>query len=436
MLTADLVRARVVKGEVKPRWVDAKDPELLGLAEEMVGLFAQHVGKTRGALDDALTTLLGEGTDYLLHRGLAKLLSDRADFEVASTVDPRELREAVFDESARHHPIVGVTDVLHDTTREMVLARVGERFSMDAETLSRCLYADLESEQVMTKGPDLEPEALLQRYNLALAQAVLLRATGLSITVGRGDPARYRQLFRWVKFFRLMHRVGGTADTGYALQLDGPLSLFQQSQKYGLQLAEFLPALLKCEQWEAEAEVLWGVEKKRFVFRLKSDQGLVSHWRETGVYVSREEQWLLERFAALNTPWTLERRAEIYDLGGRGVLVPDLVAAHPDGRVAYVEVVGFWKRDYLEARAKLLREEGPPNLVLAVPARLKGDDADAKDLAVETVFYKDVILAKELLAKVEKVAVQSAAPATKPEKKPAKARAEPKAKRAKKAPEG
>ncbi|MEZ4406598.1 MAG: DUF790 family protein [Polyangiales bacterium] len=61
MLTADLVRARVVKGEVKPRWVDAKDPELLGLAEEMVGLFAQHVGKTRGALDDALTTLLGEG---------------------------------------------------------------------------------------------------------------------------------------------------------------------------------------------------------------------------------------------------------------------------------------------------------------------------------------------------------------------------------------
>ncbi len=83
MLTADLVAARVVKGEVRPRYVSPKDPAALDLAERVVALFAEHVGRTRDALDGALAALLGEGTDYLLHRGLAKLLFDRSDLRGA-----------------------------------------------------------------------------------------------------------------------------------------------------------------------------------------------------------------------------------------------------------------------------------------------------------------------------------------------------------------
>lgn len=418
MLTADLVRARVHKGELKPRWIDASDRELLVLARELIAVFDAHVGHTRGELDEALAALLGEGTDYLLHRGLAKLLSDRAEFEVCSKVSPAELRVAVFDDAARDHPVVSVGDAVHSTTREMVLERVGARFEMTAEELSRCLYADLESEQVMSRGPEaITPEGLLERYNLALAQSVLFRASGLKVTLGRGDPARYQQVFRWMKFFRLMHRIEGSLGEGYTVHLDGPLSLFQHAQKYGLQLAEFLPALVKCDDWQAEAELLWGVEKRRVFFHLGPELGLVSHWRDTGVYISREEQWLLERFSALGSQWALERRGEIFDLGGRGVLVPDWVAVHPDGRVAYIEIIGFWKREYLSARAALLKRDGPQNLVLAVPARLKSDTGDGDGFDVETVFYKDVIIAKELLARVEKVALVVGTTPTVPEAK-------------------
>lgn len=43
---------------------------------------------------------------------------------------------------------------------------------------------------------------------------------------------------------------------GYEAVLDGPASLFSQSQKYGIRMANFLPALPLCDRWEMTAEVL------------------------------------------------------------------------------------------------------------------------------------------------------------------------------------
>lgn len=427
MLTADLVRARVVKGDVRPRYVDAADPALNDLAAQMIALYAAHVGKTRDALEGALAALLGEGTDYLLHRGLAKLLADRSEFEVRAPVEPAALRRALFEEAARSHPAVLVADEVHTVTRDMVIARVAEGLGVSPEEVTAAMYADLDGEQVLTAVSEVTPESLLQRYNLALAQAVLLRATSLTIRVAPGDPQRYRQLFRYIKFYRLMHAVRGTSATGYEITLDGPLSLFQLSQKYGLQLAEFLPALALCPQWVAEAEVLWGKDRKRHTFRVSSEDGLVSHYPDTGQYVTREEQWLVERFAALGGKWSLERRAELIDLDGRGVLIPDLAVRHADGRVAWLEILGFWKRDWLESRLALLREAAPKNLILAVPWRLRGSDEELADVPVEVMFYKETVIAKELMERAEKVAARvpelAAAEAPKPRRAAKRAKA-------------
>ncbi len=404
MLTADLVVARVVKGEVRPRYVRADDAAAQELAAQMVALYAEHVGRTREALDGALAALLGEGTDFLFHRGLAKLLADRADFEVQAPCDPAALRRRVFEEAARVHPAVLVADEVHRVTRDDVIARVAAEMGVAADAVTHAMYADLEDAHVMTRGPDLTAEALLARYNVALAQAVLLRATAMTVHLAPGDPARYRQLFRYVKFYRLMHAVTGDGRRGYAVRLDGPMSLFQQSQKYGLQLAEFLPALLLCEGWRVEADVRWGPQKRPLLLRLSPELGLVSHYPDRGVYVTREEQHLADRIAEMDTPWKLSRRAEVIDLDGRGVLVPEFVLEHRDGRKAWVDVLGFWRRDYLEARLALLRDAGPKNLVLVAPWRLRGDAGAFDDAPGEVLFYKDVILAKELLERAERVA--------------------------------
>ena len=250
MLTSDLLRARLHKGELRLGYLDSSDRTLREQATQLIAMFVAHVGQNRGTLDDALTELLGENTDYLLHRGLAKLLEDRAEFDTDSKVPPVTLRRRVFESSAAVHPVAREQgDRLHTVTRSAVLQQIAAEFSITVEQVERGLYADLKREQRLMSFESIEPTALLDRYNLALAQAVLYRATALQIEINEKDPQRVRQLFRFVKFFRLLCNIQRSASGGYLLTLDGPTSLFQQSTKYGLQLAEFLPALLLCDGW-------------------------------------------------------------------------------------------------------------------------------------------------------------------------------------------
>ena len=57
-------------------------------------------GRTRGEIADELTDLIPEGPRGLCPAGLAKLLEDRCEFEVAADHPPDELREAVFKAAA------------------------------------------------------------------------------------------------------------------------------------------------------------------------------------------------------------------------------------------------------------------------------------------------------------------------------------------------
>src|SRR5207302_6752599 len=130
------------------------------------------------------------------------------------------------------------------------------------------LFADLKSEQRLTSFKDFTPERLLQRYNVALAQAVLLRSTKVHVRIHGEPPARHRQLLRLVKFHRLVCEVRHPHRDAIELHLDGPLSLFTATQKYGLQLALFLPAVLLCRNFELRAELRWGTKRKPALFTL------------------------------------------------------------------------------------------------------------------------------------------------------------------------
>src|SRR6202035_3376279 len=140
-------------------------------------------------------------------------------------------------------------------------------------------FADLKSEQRLVRFKDISAERLLQRYNEALAQAVLLRSTRVHVIVRHESPQRVRQLLRLVKFHRLVCEVEKLG-AGVQLHLDGPLSLFSATNKYGLQLALFLPAVLLCKDFELKADLRWGPEKKPRTFQLTPRDGLVSHYTD------------------------------------------------------------------------------------------------------------------------------------------------------------
>lgn len=421
MLTSELVRVSDDGKRVEPRYLKLDGKKLKGhleRAEGLIELFRAYIGQTRAELEDAVGDLVGDGTDFGLSRGLTKLLEDRSVFDTVAPMSPEVIREAVFAASAAHHPVVAGVDRLHKLDREGVLALAVEALrakweqehpgeaapKWTTQEIDHGLYADLDDRQVLLEFKPLEPMELLERYNVALAQAVLFKATELRVKLREVSAVQARQLFRYLKFYQLMHRVRKLGSQDWELILDGPMSLINHTTKYGLQMAMFLPALLRVPRFEVEADLRWGPERAARTFQLTEAHGLVSHYPDKGTWITEEQQHLEDRLAQLKAGWKVSRQAELVDLGGRDVLSPDLTLTAPDGRVALVEIVGFWRKAWLKAKAESLARFGPSNLLLIVSDRLQADEDLPPELGVSILPFKGVILPKKVLELADKIA--------------------------------
>jgi uncharacterized protein len=403
MLTGPLVRVRVTKDRVIPRYLPGESPQWLEVAESLLMIFREGSGMTRGEIEDEIDALVGDGMANLAHRGLAKVLEDRAEFEVVADVPPEELREKVFSAAAEYRRRLRSAGHRAPFRRDEVLMHVARDLALDPARVSASLFADLKDENQMLKFSDMSAQRLVDRYNVALAQAVLLRSVQITVEVRNERPARYRQLFRWLKFHRLLFRIDGAMNEGYVFQIDGPLSLFSATNRYGLQIALFLPALLLCRDYRLDAELRWGPRKQPLRFHLEAGDGLISHYNDTGTYVPAEIAAFLERFRQVAPSWEVSEATDVVPLGREGVWVPDYRFVHKDTGVdVFVEILGFWKRSSLERLLRLLPKHGPQRYLLAISDRLKVDDGVLEELKGPVLRFKEIPNAPELCALLER----------------------------------
>jgi uncharacterized protein len=379
--------------------------DTLALAADLIARFRAAQGRTRGELEAELQVLEGDQTDYRLKRGLAHLLaSDFSTFEVGSPLEPAALRQRVFAASAPSVPsprqsLATLTAVADSLSRE--LAR-----DIGPAQVRAWLYADLPEAHVLRSFEAPTPAVLLERYNLAQAQGVLYRASQVVLTAHRNDPGEYKLLFRYLKLFGLMAYIEGDAEHGFTLTIDGPASLFTPSPRYGLALAKLLPALLHVTRWHLTATL---VPRQRSSstpqgsrFTLEAGCGLVSHYPPGQPYDSILEQAFAARWARTPTAWRLEREVDLIPLPG-SVMVPDFRLVHPDGRSFLLEIVGYWRPDYLRKKFAQVRRAGREDVILAVSERLNLERAGVKraDLPARVVWFKERVLPQAVLAVLE-----------------------------------
>jgi predicted nuclease of restriction endonuclease-like RecB superfamily len=404
MLTGDLVRAKTVRQRVIPLYIDREAPHWLEVAESLLLLFREGAGRTRGEIESEIDELFGGGSKATqVYRGLAKVIEDRAEFEVVADVPPEVVREKVFTAAAlyRHSMRTGpaIPGQRAVFRRDEVISAVAHELNLATDAVVTSLFADLRDENRLLRFEEITAQRLIDRYNVALAQAVLLRSVLVKAEVRRENPARYRQLFRRLKFHRLLYRVEGSLRDGYVFHIDGPLSLFSATTKYGLQVAWFLPSLLLCSDFRLEAELRWGARREPRSFLLDSRDGLLSHQADTGTYVPAEVTAFVERFRQVAPAWEISESTDMIELGREGIWVPDYRFVHrATGTDVFVEVLGFWKRSSLERLIRLLPHHGPPRYVLAISDRLKVDEEALQDLQAPILRFKEIPNATELAA--------------------------------------
>jgi predicted nuclease of restriction endonuclease-like RecB superfamily len=382
MLTSDLAICWRRGGRVHPYQVKTEDAAHLQEARDLIAVFCEHESRTRAELETALQEYVGTGTDYKILRGLIKLLMDRCVFETAIATDPVEIRRAVFLAAKKFHPVVDNEEarstIARDTARELGCA---------AEIVLDNIYADLPENQILSAFETLNATELLDRYNLAQAQALLYRCIEMRLQVDAQDAASYRELFGAIKAYRLIHTITGSAKEGYEIRLDGPVSMFHRSQKYGVQMAVFLPALLTCKNWRMSAEITSKpVGNLRFELESKQTQ-LRSHYQSETPYESPAREMLAAKWAKYEGEWKLEASSEVIDLG-ESAFIPDYILRHADGRKVYLEMLGFWTPEHLKARLKEFEQSGLKNFIIAAWDELRGSREPPARVPPNVILFK------------------------------------------------
>ena len=376
MLTVDLVKVRRKAGRLQPLWLQGRACEQwMPLAAELIELFQRAKGMTVAELEASIAACVRDASDPVRAAGLVKLLRDRCELEEADPALAEQARRLVFERAAQERRSLGMKEVLDRAT---LMSSCAHAAGSTAAELEARLFSDLPGAQRVIGFKPIGAAALLQHYNLALAQGVLLRASQVRIELAPCPAVRLRELFRALKFRRLMHQVSGSASEGYRLVIDGPMSLFESTQRYGLQLAMLLPTLVAGEGWELRADVIWGRDRSPLRFELSWRDGLAT---DHAAVDEPEELELLERtFSKIGSGWVVRRQATVFDIRGKGVFVPDLVFEQvATGRVVYLEVFGTWSRAAVFQRLELLDSSFPGQVILAVSRKLRVSEQAADE---------------------------------------------------------
>src|SRR5437762_10063695 len=181
MLTSDLIRPRLrfSGSTLSVEMVDEQDVALQQTAQELIDLLRRHVGCALEKWEEALAAYEGARVDYVVVRGLAKVLADAATFTpLVTPFAPGMLRERLF----AHGPVFETPQLFHPQARYEVVQGVADELGISSEQVESTLFADRPATYLLTDaGPEWTPAGLLARYNLELARGVLYWASHIRI---------------------------------------------------------------------------------------------------------------------------------------------------------------------------------------------------------------------------------------------------------------
>ena len=316
MLPLELLRTKITnKGQrITPLFCLAS-VDNLSIAQKLITEFelSNNKKETKGDLQKRLFLYENSYSDFKLIRGLIALLERRCVFKINqffssdyknhlfSTQLPSSysLRKMLFEVSSRD----GLS--VDHAKRDKIFQHVASKLGIDTNYLEKLMWLDQEDYLILESFSSIKPKHLLGIYNLSILQTLLFNSVNFEFTVKGGT--NWKQVLRTIKRFGLMYNlqktqknsdskfrkeiqsdqteqnvIDGDGDDDYLnsyfkdsiiCSVDGPLSIFKLTNKYGTLIAKVIPKIISAAPWSIKASIIKNSlsGRKIYDFDLSSD---------------------------------------------------------------------------------------------------------------------------------------------------------------------
>ncbi len=372
-------------GRALPRYLTSRDEVWV---RAVVDAFDEYVGRTIGDRDADLPARVRaiareHGAPSRVADGIAHVLARRFKTDVDAKLDPSHVRAVTFEHAAREDVFV----------RDAALFCAARCLSIGVDELTRALFADRPARRrIIAPTTAATAAEIVEAYNLALVQGLLLRSERVTVDVRE----HVRAVVRFAKLAGLLctYAVG---EKGTRLEVSGPLSILRHTTKYGFALASFFPAVVATTGFRLEARCV--LKGEPLVVHIDATDRIARTHKLPKDADSAVERALARDLGRLGTAWVLLREADAISVHGRSFF-PDFTLRHPDGTLVLVEVVGFYTPEYLRWKLQALRGAASRPLIVCIDVSLACDDGEIPGAVLR---FKRRIDAKLLIEAAEQV---------------------------------
>src|SRR5918994_1246237 len=411
MLPIELLRVRISSkmNQIRPVFCDYENQ--LSLPSKIIKMYEEMAEKkvSKANVDENVSKLEAKYTDYKLVRGICHLLEQRCVYESYTssniafsdngnnnTNNAIYLRRNIFEESSQKgYPVT-------ENERKNILQRVASKNNLTIDELELAMWNDLDKNKYLKNFDSLTTLQLAAWYNISILQTLLFNCVKLEFSVYGG--------FNWKKILRKLKQLGlmyflynesnlklasnnqtrnqdmlleGIDNKRIICTVDGPLSIVRLTDRYGMAMAKLIPLIIFTDRWSIDATILRksikGI-KKTYNFQLSNrDKDLpifdashiASHAHlhsesdsEIGLsfnkyimdnFDSNVEKKFMDKFLKFSTDWQLAREPDPLILSDGKAFIPDF-AFEKYGVKVYLEIVGFWTRDYLKRKLEKIKD--------------------------------------------------------------------------------
>ena len=459
MLPLELLRTKITnKGQrITPLFCLAS-ADNLSIAQKLIMEFefSYNNKETKGDLQKRLFLYENNYSDFKLIRGLIALLERRCVFKVnqffssdyknqffsTQMLSSFSLRKVLFEESSRRGLPVD------HTKRDNIFQHVASKIGIETNYLEKLMWLDQEDYLILESFSSIEPIHLLGIYNLSILQTLLFNSVNFEFTLKGGT--NWKQVLRTIKRFGLMYNLQKTqqnSDNKFPKEtqsnqieqnivdgddfksyfndsiicsIDGPLSIFKLTNKYGILIAKVIPKIISASKWSIKASIIKNSlsGRKLYDFDLSSDSEVHffnsindrfyndypfedSNSINNPNFDSFVETKFAMQFEKFHTGWTLVREPDPLILpGGRAFIADFLFERY--GKKIYFEIIGFWTVQYLERKFKKIYEilrfrENKNDLLIAINENnLVSESGEMKKLLSNSILdYNKIIIYKK-----------------------------------------